>query len=226
MLVDTKVLARIVSAADIKKSETVLEAGTGDGILTAELCKRAKEVKSYEIDRALFEKARNELRFDNLELICRDPFELDELDFDVFVSNLPYSRSRDAFEWLATQKFERGIVMVQREFAEKLASSPGDREYRSISALANYCFKITPLMVVGRKSFSPPPLVESSVVKLVPVNMVTRNTINGLNFLFSSRNRKASGVAAKAGISGYENEERRIDQLPAETLAKMADKLK
>jgi 16S rRNA (adenine1518-N6/adenine1519-N6)-dimethyltransferase len=222
MLVDSEVLAKIVAAAGVSKAETVCEAGTGLGILTAELCKRAKKVLSFDVDRALLEKARAELRFENLELATGDLFRMENLEFDVFVSNLPYSRSRDAIEWLATQKFERSVVMVQREFAEKLASLPGEKGYRAISALANHCFKISRIASVDKKSFTPPPSVDSAVLSILPVNRVTRDTIKSLNLLFSKRNRKASAVAAKAGLSGYEHEERRIDQLAPAALIQMA----
>ena len=225
MLVDDKVLVSIISAAEISKNETVCEAGTGLGFLTAELCRRAKYVVSFEVDKELLKRARQELQFENLELVAGDAFRSGDLAFDVFVSNLPYSRSRDAIEWLATQKFDRSVVMVQREFAEKLGAAPGDKDYRAISALANYCFKISRVTSVDRKSFSPMPNVESVVLKIVPVHAVARKTISKLNFLFSKRNRKASSVAARAGISGIDVGEKRIDQLPAAMVVHMAEKL-
>src|SRR5437867_7092887 len=103
MLVDCRVLGRIVEAAHIGKGETVLEAGTGQGILTAELCKSAKRVISYEVDKKLYQQAQERLQFQDLKLVNADLFKTTDLRFDVFVSNLPYSRSRDAFEWLAAE---------------------------------------------------------------------------------------------------------------------------
>jgi 16S rRNA (adenine1518-N6/adenine1519-N6)-dimethyltransferase len=224
MLVDSKVLEKILCAAEISKGETVCEVGTGLGILTADLCKRARKVISFEVDRDLHRKALQDLQHENLELVSGDAFKSDGVKFDVFVSNLPYSRSRDAMEWLATQRFDRGIIMVQKEFADKLTASPGSKEYRAISALAGHCFKITHITKVGRKSFSPQPLVESVVVKLLPVNVVSKQTIQGLNLLFSKRNKKASSVAAGSGVSGYAGE-KRIDQLPPSALVEMAERL-
>ena len=225
MLVNGKVLAKIIDAAAISKSETVCEAGTGLGILTAELCKRAKHVVSFEIDNELLEKARKELRFDNLALARDDLFKSGDLAFDVFVSNLPYSRSRDAIEWLATQKFDRAVVMVQQEFADKITAAPGDSDYRAISALANYCFKITSVTSADRKSFSPQPKVDSVVLRLGPVHRVTRDTISKLNILFSRRNKKARSVAEKAGVTEIDVGEKRIDQLPGATLVRIAGKI-
>ncbi|MEW6603429.1 MAG: 16S rRNA (adenine(1518)-N(6)/adenine(1519)-N(6))-dimethyltransferase RsmA [Thermoproteota archaeon] len=222
MLVDRRVLAKIIDAAKIGKDEVVLEAGTGQGILTTELCKSAKSVVSYEIDKKLHNQTKARLQFQNLELVNADLFKTANLDFDVFASNLPYSRSRDALEWLATQKFDRAILMVQQEFADKLVAKPGSKNYRAISALAAQCFSIEKLFSVGRQSFEPQPRVESVVIRLIPVNTVTRRTINNLNLLFSKRNKKASAVASKASIKA-DFGDKRIDQLSPADLVRMAE---
>lgn len=222
MLVDRRVLAKIVDAAKIGRGETVLEAGTGRGILTAELCKLARRVVSYEVDKKLFNQTKANLQYQNLELVNADLFKTAGLDFDVFASNLPYSRSRDAFEWLATQKFKRGIVMVQQEFADKLAAEPGSGNYRAISALAAHCFSIEKLFTVGRQSFEPQPKVESVVIRIALINTVAKRTVENLNLLFSKRNKKASTVAAKAGVK-VDFGDKRVDQLVPADLAKIAE---
>lgn len=222
MLVDRRVLARIVDTAEIGRDETVLEAGTGQGTLTAELCKAAKNVVSYEVDKKLYRQAKAQLQFSNLELVNADLFRAKNLSFDVFASNLPYSRSRDAFEWLAVQKFGRAIVMVQEEFADKLAARPGNKNYRAISALAAHCFAVEKLFNVGKQSFEPQPKVESVVIRVIPVNAVAKETVKSLNLLFSKRNKKASTVAARAGIK-TDFGSKRIDQLVPSDLIKMAE---
>ena len=218
MLVDRRVLARIVDAAKIGRDETMLEAGTGRGILTAELCRAAKSVVSYEIDKKLYQLAKANLQFHNLELVNADLFKAANPDFDVFVSNLPYSRSRDAFEWLATQKFKRALVMVQEEFAAKLAARPGDRNYRAISALAGHCFAIEKLFSVGRRSFEPQPKVESVVVRIIPINTITKRTAKNLNLLFSNRNKIASAVAVKMGIKADFGSKRMYQLAPTDLI--------
>jgi len=223
MLVDRKVLADIITAAGIDKNEFVCEAGTGHGILTTELCKRARMVFSFEVDSALYAKARAHMTSPNLKLINADLFDRTNLQFDVFVSNLPYSRSRDAIEWLAMQKFKRAVVMVQQEFADKLLAEPEDKNYRAISALAAYCFELKALFHVGSKSFEPRPLIESVVLRVLPVRKLSDQTIRNLNLLFSKRNKKASSVASKAGIPNFESGETRIDELPPDRLFELAE---
>lgn len=222
MLVDRRILAKIIDAAKIGKNETVLEAGSGQGILTAELCKFAKDVIAYEVDRQMYQYAQAQLQFPNLELINADLFKTTDLHFNVFASNLPYSRSREAIEWLAAQKFDRAIVMVQAEFADKLAAEPGSKNYRAISALATKCFAIEKLFNVGRESFEPQPKIESTVIRIIPVNTVAKETVKSLNILFSKRNKKALTVAARAGIKA-EFGDKRIDQLAPDDLIRMAE---
>lgn len=219
-LADRHVLGRIIAASALGKGETACEAGTGSGVLTEELCKHAGHVISYEVGRGLYENAQS-LGFENLQLVNADLFKVKDVNFDVFVSNLPYSRSRDAMQWLATMRFKRAIVMVQREFADKISASPGDETYRAISAICSYCFKIERLFSVGKDAFNPPPKVESEVLRLVPVNTITPDAIKKVNGLFSQRNKKATKVASRMGVQA-DFGDRRIDQLEPEEIMRIA----
>lgn len=229
MLVDRRIVDKIVSAASIRKDEIVLEAGTGQGILTMELCRHAKQVISYEVDANLYEKAQEQLLQyfnNNLRLVKADLFKTKDAPlFDIFVSNLPYSRSRDAIEWLSTQKFDRAIVMVQEEFANKLIARPSGKNYRAISALAAHCFTIEKLFKVRKESFEPQPKVESSIIRITPINTISKETVRNINLLFSRRNKNASSIADEIGIivdvDRYGS--RKIDQIEPTDLIRMAE---
>lgn len=229
MLVDRRIVDKIVSDASIRKDEIVLEAGTGQGILTMELCRHAKQVISYEVDANLYEKAQEQLLQyfnNNLRLVKADLFKTKDAPlFDIFVSNLPYSRSRDAIEWLSTQKFDRAIVMVQEEFANKLIARPSGKNYRAISALAAHCFTIEKLFKVRKESFEPQPKVESSIIRITPINTISKETVRNINLLFSRRNKNASSIADEIGIivdvDRYGS--RKIDQIEPTDLIRMAE---
>lgn len=229
MLVDRRIVDKIVSAANIRKDEIVLEAGTGQGILTMELCRHAKQVISYEVDANLYEKAQEQLLQyfnNNLRLVKADLFKTKDAPlFDIFVSNLPYSRSRDAIEWLSTQKFDRAIVMVQEEFANKLIARPSGKNYRAISALAAHCFTIEKLFKVRKESFEPQPKVESSMIRITPINTISKETVRNINLLFSRRNKNASSVADEIGIIVEVDRygSRKIDQIEPTDLIRMAE---
>jgi 16S rRNA (adenine1518-N6/adenine1519-N6)-dimethyltransferase len=227
-IIDSNILAKIIQVSQINKNEIFYEAGTGHGTITKELCKYAKSVISFEIDNELFEKAKNMLsqRFSNLKVVNADIFRLHNLHFDVFISNLPYSRSKEAFHWLAFQKFNRAIVTVQKEFADKLGSNPGEENFRAITVITQHCFIIEELFQIGRQSFFPEPLVESKVIKLIPKNvMVSQRLIRNLDLLFSQRNRRASSVLRKYGIE-FEFDNMRIDELNVADLIRLADTIK
>src|SRR5690348_5083717 len=146
MLRDERIIRKLLKMSVIDQNETVYEAGTGDGSLTRALCKIAKSVVSFEIDKTLFDRSRKLLSsFPNLSLMNANIFDCFSLTFDVFISNLPYSRSKQALEWLPLQSFSRAIITVQKEFADKLQASPGDKNYRAISVIAQYCFNIEQL---------------------------------------------------------------------------------
>ena len=219
-LADRHVLGRIIAASALAKNETACEAGTGNGVLTEELCKHAGRVISYEVDKRLYEGARS-LDFENLQLVNADLFKLKDVKFDAFVSNLPYSRSRDSMQWLATMQFRRAIVMVQREFADKISARPGDENYRAISSICSYCFKIERLFSVGKDAFNPPPKVQSEVLRLMPVHTINLDTVKKVNGLFSQRNKKAARVASRMGVQ-VDFGDRRIDQLEPEEIMRMA----
>jgi len=154
----------IVLAAGITKNDVVLEIGTGKGILVPFLCNRAKKVISIESDRELYQTAEEKFSdIPNLTLKHGDGFKFED-NFSVFVSNLPYSKSRKAIEWLIQKKFSRAIIMVQKEFAEKLFQKEKNR--KSISVLVNYAVDIEKIMDVKKTNFSPAPKVDSSVLRL------------------------------------------------------------
>ncbi len=103
-LTSSLVAKKIVEAAGITKKDTVLEIGTGKGILLPLLCQKANNVISIETDSTLYKEVNDKFaEIPNLVLIHGDGFKTDE-KFSIFVSNLPYSKSRKAMEWLVQKK--------------------------------------------------------------------------------------------------------------------------
>jgi 16S rRNA (adenine1518-N6/adenine1519-N6)-dimethyltransferase len=114
------------------------------------------------------------------------------------VSNIPYSKSKEIFSWLATKRFGRAIIMVQDEFNQKIQSKPGAKNYRAISAITQYCFDIEPLFKVDKKSFSPQPKVNSQVIKLIHKNKnLSKDMISKIHFLFSFKNKNINKLNKK-----------------------------
>ncbi len=212
----------IVNLAAIKKSDVVLEVGTGRGILIPYLCNKAKSVISVEKDSGLYMDAKRKFsNVQNLILEHGDAFEMD-MDFTVFVSNLPYSESRNAMEWLVQRTFSHGIIMVQKEFAQKLLAEKG-KGRRAISVLASYCMEITKLMDVKKTNFQPQPKVDSVVLYLEPKQRVSEDIIMAVNNLFSFRRKTVRNVARQFGLTV--DSDKRLEDLSDGEIIDIAKKI-
>lgn len=225
-LIDQIALKQIIHEANLTKAEKVLEIGAGEGTLTSHLCRNAGHVTSIEIDKTKFELAKRRLaHFENLLILNVNPFghESESFEFDVFVSNIPYSRSKETILWLTNHKFNRAIIMVQREFAGKLLSTPGQRSYRAISVICRYCFNVSVLFEVPCTSFSPPPTVSSQVIKLVPSGrQLSYPTKRNIILLFSQKKRNITKAALYLGIKSDIDSKRRISQLNPNEIVDLA----
>ena len=103
-------------------------------------------------------------------------------------------------------KFGRAVVVLQEDFVRKIMARPGDRDYRGISALAQIAFDVKILGRIERKSFSPPPRVNSMIVSFMPRRRVSRTEITNIVRLFTLRRRQVESVLAELGIqrkTGY-----------------------
>lgn len=219
---NSKNLARtIITEAGIGKDDVVLEIGTGLGVLTPLLCEKANKVISIEADKELFEGALSRFsEFENLKLEYGDGFKTKE-KFSVFVSNLPYSKSREAIEWLASISFSHGIIMVQKEFAEKLLCDTKSR--RSISVIAQHVFEINKIKNIDKKNFSPPPKVDSVILKLVQRRKLSTKIIHTVNRIFSYRRKTIQNIFKQFGKST--SIDKRLDDLSGDEIIELAKKL-
>jgi len=198
-LTSSQVAKSIVSLAHIKKSDTVLEVGTGKGILIPYLCRKAKRVISIEKDLMLYNEAKSKFSsIKNLELEHGDAFEMD-VDFTVLVSNLPYSESRNAIEWLAKKEFSHAVVMVQMEFAQKLLAKKG-KGRRAVSVIASYCFELEKLLDVKKSNFQTMPQVDSVVIGIKHKKKISKEILVAVNKLFSFKRKTIRNIAKQFGL--------------------------
>jgi len=211
----------IVQEAKISKTDIVYEIGTGLGVLTPLLCKNAHKVISVDADENLIKKAKSEfIQFDNLELKFGDGFKRKD-EFSIFVSNLPYSKSKDAIEWLAEKSFSHGVIMVQKEFAEKLLAKSKNR--RAISIIATYAFDIKKISNVGKNNFSPPPKVDSVILKISKKNIMDKKLIFTINDIFSYRRKTVKNILKQ--FDKQSTIEKRIDDLSGDEIVNLAKQI-
>jgi 16S rRNA (adenine1518-N6/adenine1519-N6)-dimethyltransferase len=187
-LVDRSYAQKIVAALGDLSQETVMEIGAGRGALTDSLVARAKKVMAIELDRVLAAQLR--LRYvgrKNVEVIEADVLtvelptllhitvpgplrDLRPLDVERVrvVGNLPYYITSDILLRLFEQHrfIESIVIMVQKEVAERIAASPGTRDYGLLSATAQLYSDVESLFVVPPGAFAPPPKVHSAVLRM------------------------------------------------------------
>ena len=177
---------RIVDALGDVMEATVLEIGPGRGALTEVLAGRCRRLIAVELDRVLAAQLR--LKFGtrpNVEVIEGDILKIDldtvfgpkpgsmrpglsyEPEPAHVVGNLPYYITSDILLHLLKYHrfFSTIVIMVQKEVADRLAASPGSRDYGLLSATAQLYGRIERLFTLPPGAFAPPPKVHSSVVR-------------------------------------------------------------
>ena len=178
---------RIVEALGDISQATVLEIGPGRGALTSLLAARGRRIIAVELDRIMAAQLRMQFGTDpNVEIIEGDILTI-KLD-TVFgpkpgtlhpgsnfapepahvVGNLPYYITSDILLRLLAyhRYFSTIVLMTQKEVADRLAASPGSRDYGLLSATTQLYARVEKLFTLPPAAFDPPPKVHSSVVRL------------------------------------------------------------
>ncbi len=178
-LIDANLLAKVVDAGEIDPSQGVLEIGPGLGALTRESASRARSVLAVEIDPDLYAVLEEETlsELSNVSVLHSDFLELD-LDTlipealgpgrHVVVANIPYSVTSPILIRLLEHYglFERLVLMVQKEVADRLAAKPGTSDYGSLTLFADLYADVRKVANVSRRAFLPAPEVDSAIVRL------------------------------------------------------------
>lgn len=187
-LIDLNVMDLLLRAAEVDKQDVVLEVGTGTGSLTQRLAEAAAAVVSVEVDRDFHALGKEAVRhYANADLLCGDILKsknvlnpdvlsavnrhLNETQAAHFklVANLPYVVATPVMAnlLLSARPPERMVVMVQSEIADRLAASPGVKDYGALSVLVQSLARVE--IVRNRLPpaiFWPRPQVESSIVMI------------------------------------------------------------
>lgn len=178
-LVNPSVCPRMADEAVLSPDDGIIEVGAGIGVLTAELCKRAKKVVSVELDARLLPVLSDTLsEFDNLEVVNADILKTDlhsliseKLSDCKNVSvcaNLPYYITSPVIMKLLEDRLplRQIVVMVQKEAAQRLCAEVGSRESGAVTVAVNYYAEAEKLFDVSKGSFMPSPKVDSAVMRL------------------------------------------------------------
>jgi len=174
-LVDPSIAREIVHLADILPGDAVVEVGPGKGILTKLLIDRAGSLTAIEIDRKLAAGLRE--RFgarENFHLVEGDAVKFDYSGLGSryrVVSNLPYYAATHIMKRLIHYRSHVTdmTLMLQKEVVDRLAATPGQKEYGSLTVFTQFHCSVERLLEIPASAFSPPPKIDSSLVKLTPL---------------------------------------------------------
>ena len=182
---DPRVLAHLVEALRLSKTDHVVEIGPGEGALTDRLAGEVKDLEVIEIDRDLAAKLK-------VKVHVADAL---EVDYSVLpkgvrlVGNLPYNISTPLLFHLAryADRVRDMHFMLQLEVVERMVAKPSTPEYGRLSVALQARFAMKKLFNVGKGAFRPPPKVESAVVRLEPLPEILRIDEDLLRRAFSAR---------------------------------------
>lgn len=166
-LLDDSVVKRQVDFADLSSKDTVLEIGPGLGNLTEALLKTGAKVVAVEQD-AEFCRFLARRFGDRLRLVQADAVKAFLPEFNKVVSNLPYQISSPITFKLLDIGFDVAVLMLQREFAQRMVAKARSDDYGRLSVGVYYRADCEILMSVHPHAFWPQPKVDSCVVRLVP----------------------------------------------------------
>jgi len=237
-LVDEQVLERIIEYSDLSQDEQVLEIGTGNGVLTQALAEHVQQVFTIEKDKKLYQILSNELSsIKQITLIQGDATKIEWPHSDKLVANLPYSISSPVLFRVFESKIPSAILMLQKEFGERLTAQPNTKQYGRLTVMAAYHSMIELLEVVKPEAFYPPPAVSSVLVRVIrkehPKFMVKDQILFGqlVIALFNQRRKKIrTPLKALLGEDEFQQLQdkiawldQRVETLNPEQLAEIAN---
>lgn len=238
-LTDSAIIEAIVRAIDPQPADALVEIGPGLGAMTDPLVARSGRLTVIELDRDLAASLR---RRAELTVIESDVL---KVDFRALAShhsrplrvvgNLPYNISTpilfhllDVADVVADQHF-----MLQKEVVERMAASPGGKDYGRLSVMLQWCYDMEIALEVPPEAFEPPPRVDSAVVRMQPLAhapTVDRALLGELvGVAFSQRRKLLRHTLGRwlqqRGFAGRFDVQRRAEEVPVADYVLLAQEL-
>ncbi|MDI9623391.1 MAG: 16S rRNA (adenine(1518)-N(6)/adenine(1519)-N(6))-dimethyltransferase RsmA [Methanothermobacter sp.] len=222
-LIDDSKRQKILSYADLKDDDVILEIGPGIGTLTIPLASKAGKVIAIEKDKKVATILKDRLKnHKNVDLIIGDALKIDFPYFNKIVSNLPYKISSPITFKLLEYDFDFGILMYQREFAERMIAKPGTKDYSRLSVALYFMANIEILDYIPRSAFLPPPRVDSALIRLTPREKINGTFERTCRALFQHKKKKARNALIQSfhEISKETNPREIVDHIDPRLLEK------
>ncbi|HOJ88433.1 MAG TPA: 16S rRNA (adenine(1518)-N(6)/adenine(1519)-N(6))-dimethyltransferase RsmA [Pseudothermotoga sp.] len=207
-LVDEKIAQKVVEQFADESDGMLVEIGAGRGFITKHLLQNGFKVVAYEIDEQIAEELQN-IHTDDLQVRIKDFLTVNSQELphlDCCVGSIPYQISSELMNKIITLNFRKAVLIVQKEFANKLMSKPSSKRYTFISVLVQSFYSIRKICTIPRSSFSPPPKVDSAMIVLRRKEQVPdfHKYVSFLRKLFNSPNKNVRNVLK--GLQGTTSE--------------------
>jgi 16S rRNA (adenine1518-N6/adenine1519-N6)-dimethyltransferase len=171
---DQGVIQKLIYEINPQENDNIVEIGPGLGALTFPLLEALETLHVVEIDRDVIARLKTK-NLASLQIHEQDAlkFEFDQLakgEVLRVVGNLPYNISTPLIFHLleSSSKISDMHFMLQNEVVERITAKPGNKTYGRLSVMVQYYCETEYLFFVGPESFSPPPKVDSAILRLIP----------------------------------------------------------
>jgi 16S rRNA (adenine1518-N6/adenine1519-N6)-dimethyltransferase len=196
-MVEPSIFESLGKYASLNQNDVVLDIGAGLGFLTHFLASKCKTVLAVEADSKLVGVLREQLKgISNIETFKGNILKVQLPAFNKIVSIPPYQISSHLLQWLFKKHLDSAVLILQKEFANRLVSPVGSEDYGWLRVLAYYHVEVEFFDEVPKWMFCPQPKVDSVIVRLrpkkaPPFRLTNEDTfVQMVQSLFTQRNRK------------------------------------
>ena len=167
-LIDQEVINDFIDFCNIKNTDTIIEVGPGNGVITEKLCQKAKKVTSIELDERLHVYLDTlELNYSNLEVVYQNVLNTYLPKCDKIITSLPYSIIEPFINKMIKCEFNELIMIMGENYIDDVMNNSNNK----LALLTNAFFKVEKLREIEPNSFKPSPRTVSGIIKLIPKSL-------------------------------------------------------
>jgi 16S rRNA (adenine1518-N6/adenine1519-N6)-dimethyltransferase len=196
-MVEPSLYPKLCTYAALSKADVVLDAGAGFGGLTRYLADKCRIVVAVEKDPQVADVLCEQVKaLDNVTVVEGDVLKAMLPEFNKVMAIPPYYLSSQLVMWIFEQKVDCAVLILQKEFGDRLVAPVGSEEYGWLAVVTYQCAEVELLEAVPKDMFYPQPEVDSIILRLKPWSTKPFEVkdaaffIRMMKWLFTQRNKK------------------------------------
>src|SRR5208283_1164190 len=168
-MVEPSLYGKLCTYATLDSADVVLDAGAGFGFLSCFLADKCKAVIAVEKDQQVAKALREQVKgTGNVTVIEGDVLKTALPKFNKVIAIPPYYLSSHLITWLAECRIDCAVMILQKEFANRLIAAVGGEDYGWLTVLTYLHGEVELLDAVPKEKFYPQPEVDSVIVRMKP----------------------------------------------------------